>query len=172
MFLTSPGSRNGGKVHFLRKSALFRKMGLRGPQKRAYVFRFWSPGARGAHFSEKVHFLHFWSSSLAGQPALHEAEALGPLPYPPAPPPRAAVALCPRRHGRSAPRRHSRSAPRGRETPPLSMPWSGCWRTPPTPMFNGKAFPIISPAQILNKMNSLGINCFQKFFQQSDHLAR
>ena len=48
--------------------------------------------------------------------------------------PRAAWGLCPRRHGRSAPRRHSRSAPRGRETPPLSMPWSGCWRTPPTPI--------------------------------------
>ena len=56
MFLTSFWSRNGGKVHFLRKSALSRKMGLRGPQKRAYVFRFWSPGARGAHFSGKVRF--------------------------------------------------------------------------------------------------------------------
>ena len=75
----------------------------------------WSPGARGAHFCDKVHFLHFWSSSLAGQPALHEAEALGPLPYPPAPCtpggmgalppaawalcPTAALALCPTRQG-------------------------------------------------------------------------
>ena len=68
MFLTSPGSRNGEKVHFLRKSALFRKMGLRGPQKRAYVFRFWSPGARRAHFGEKVHFFALFAP--LGSPSL------------------------------------------------------------------------------------------------------
>ena len=67
MFLTSFWSRNGEKVHFLRKSALFRKMGLRGPQKRAYVFRFWSPGARRAHFGEKVHFFALFAPLGRGQ---------------------------------------------------------------------------------------------------------
>ena len=135
------------KVYFLRKSAHLCHLDLRGHQKRAYVFRFWSPGARWAHFSEKVRYLHFWSSSLVRQPAGHEPRGLGPLPYPPAPPPRAAWALCPRRHGRSAPRRHSRSAPRGRETPPLSMPWSGCWRTPPHQYIRRRAAP---PRKIIN----------------------
>ena len=59
------------KVHFLRKSALFRKMGLRGPQKSAYVFRFWSPGARRAHFGEKVHFFALFAP--LGSPSLTDA---------------------------------------------------------------------------------------------------